>query len=91
MQAKAQSSAIVMPSKELLLPGKYCESIHQTKRRPTRTIMVRRDCGLLLGAGAAGNGGRHVCAPETLRWLCASKQPRKGGETAGGGMDSAAP
>lgn len=34
------SAALVMPSKQLVLPNKYCESIHQTKRRPTRTVMI---------------------------------------------------
>lgn len=28
-----------MPSKELIIP-KYCESTHQTRRRPTRTVNV---------------------------------------------------
>lgn len=39
-QAKAQSAAVVTPTKELIIP-KYCESVFQTKRRPTRTVMVR--------------------------------------------------
>lgn len=25
---------------QLVLPGQYCESIHQTRRRPTRTVTV---------------------------------------------------
>lgn len=29
-----------MPTPELIIP-KYCESIHQTRRRPTRTVTVR--------------------------------------------------
>lgn len=37
--AQAAAAELVIPSKELLTP-KYCESIHQTKRRPTRTINV---------------------------------------------------
>ncbi len=33
---------IVTQKKELrLLTPKYCESIHQTKRRPTRTVEVQ--------------------------------------------------
>lgn len=33
---------IVTEKKELrLVTPKYCESIHQTKRRPTRTVDVR--------------------------------------------------
>lgn len=41
----------MVPKKELkLVTPKYCESVTQTKRRPTRTIMVRpRRAGL--GAG----------------------------------------
>lgn len=39
MQTKAESGAVIIPPKDLVIP-KYCESIHQTKRRPTRTIKV---------------------------------------------------
>lgn len=35
----AAATEIVVPSKELVIP-KYCESTHQTRRRPTRTIKV---------------------------------------------------
>lgn len=31
-----------MPSEKKLVPPKYCESIYQTIRRPTRTIQVIR-------------------------------------------------
>jgi hypothetical protein len=37
--SQAAAAELVIPSKELVTP-KYCESIHQTKRRPTRTINV---------------------------------------------------
>lgn len=30
---------VVVPGKKLVMP-KYCESTHQTKRRPTRTVEV---------------------------------------------------
>lgn len=44
---------IVTEKKELRLPTpKYCESIHQTRRRPTRTIDVRGD-----GASLCGQSG----------------------------------
>ena len=36
---QAAAAEVVAPSKELVLP-KYCESTHQTRRRPTRTINV---------------------------------------------------
>lgn len=42
-----------MPSKELVIP-KYCESIYQTRRRPTRTVMVRRWRAAFAGMGSAG-------------------------------------
>ena len=39
--AKPAEGPLVMPEeKKLKLPTKYCESIHQTIRRPTRTIQI---------------------------------------------------
>ena len=41
MQAVVAEGPLVMPEeKKLKLPTKYCESIHQTIRRPTRTIHI---------------------------------------------------
>ena len=42
--AVAGNGPIIVTEKELMLPGtpKYCESINQTRRRPTRTINVSR-------------------------------------------------
>jgi hypothetical protein len=49
---------IVTQKKELrLLTPKYCESTHQTKRRPTRTIDVS-SAGLWAAAAPAGNEQR---------------------------------
>lgn len=41
-QAHAGDSPLVLPEKKelRLVTPKYCESIHQTRRRPTRTIEV---------------------------------------------------
>lgn len=46
--SQAAAAELVIPSTKLVTP-KYCESINQTKRRPTRTINVSR---------RAGNGGQ---------------------------------
>lgn len=60
VQAHNEGPMIVTEKKELRLPTpKYCESIHQTRRRPTRTIDVR------LGGGQGG----------ALGPLCVSQQP----------------
>jgi hypothetical protein len=41
LQVRAQaSSTLVLPATPELVIPKYCESIHQTRRRPTRTVMV---------------------------------------------------
>ena len=40
-QAVVAEGPLVMPEeKKLKLPTKYCESIYQTIRRPTRTIQI---------------------------------------------------
>lgn len=36
---QAAATELVIPTPELVIP-KYCESVHQTRRRPTRTITV---------------------------------------------------
>lgn len=63
-QAHAGDSPLVLPEKKelRLVTPKYCESIYQTRRRPTRTIEVRRGRGAgqqgsRAGAGA-GSGAR---------------------------------
>jgi hypothetical protein len=38
--AQAAATELVVPTPELAIP-KYCEAIHQTRRRPTRTVTVR--------------------------------------------------
>ncbi len=54
LQAHNEGPMIVTEKKELRLPTpKYCESIHQTRRRPTRTVDVRGG-GAALGAGRCG-------------------------------------
>lgn len=56
-QVKAQATAAAAPAAQVAV-AKYCESIHQTKRRPTRTIHVSRQ-----GAGPLnqqqGSARRH--------------------------------
>lgn len=36
---QAAATELIVPTPELIIP-KYCESIHQTRRRPTRTVTV---------------------------------------------------
>jgi len=38
--SQAAATELVVPTPELIIP-KYCEAIHQTRRRPTRTVTVR--------------------------------------------------
>lgn len=48
---------VVMPSKELVLPTpKYCESVHVTRRRPTRTVEI----------GNVRVGSEHPIALQTM-------------------------
>jgi hypothetical protein len=54
INAQAAAAELVVPSKQLVTP-KYCESIHQTKRRPTRTVHVSFFCVCV------DNGGGFVC------------------------------
>ena len=59
-QAHNEGPLIVTEKKELRLPTpKYCESIHQTRRRPTRTVDVRGG-GQLRGRGAAPHGAVQI-------------------------------
>lgn len=51
----AKESALVIPSKELIVP-KYCESVYQTKRRPTRTVHI----------GPVKVGSQHRIALQTM-------------------------
>ena len=37
---QAAATELIVPTPELVIP-KYCEAIHQTRRRPTRTVTVR--------------------------------------------------
>lgn len=39
-QVASADKAVIMPTTDLVLP-KYCESVYQTRRRPTRTVNVR--------------------------------------------------
>eukprot|EP00195_Chlamydomonas_chlamydogama_P017274 CAMPEP_0202902060 /NCGR_PEP_ID=MMETSP1392-20130828/16134_1 /ASSEMBLY_ACC=CAM_ASM_000868 /TAXON_ID=225041 /ORGANISM="Chlamydomonas chlamydogama, Strain SAG 11-48b" /LENGTH=702 /DNA_ID=CAMNT_0049588743 /DNA_START=163 /DNA_END=2271 /DNA_ORIENTATION=+ len=55
VKVKAQSAAVIVPPKELIIP-KYCESIHQTKRRPTRTVHI----------GKVEVGSKHRVALQTM-------------------------
>lgn len=41
--SQAAAAELIIPDKELVIP-KYCESIYQTRRRPTRTVTVRLPC-----------------------------------------------
>jgi hypothetical protein len=50
---QAAAAEVLVPSKQLITP-KYCESINQTKRRPTRTIDV--SSGAPQGANGRGGG-----------------------------------
>lgn len=52
---KAAAAELVIPGKQLVTP-KYCESIHQTKRRPTRTINI----------GPVKVGSEHKIALQTM-------------------------
>jgi len=54
MQVRAQAQAVAPPMGDLDL--KYCESISQTKRRPTRTVQVGRERALLRSVLFARNG-----------------------------------
>lgn len=40
MVLQAAATELIVSTPELVIP-KYCESIHQTRRRPTRTVTVR--------------------------------------------------
>lgn len=46
---QAAAAELVVPTPDLMVP-KYCESIHQARRRPTRTVTVR---GAMAGRHAA--------------------------------------
>lgn len=55
LQAHAEGPMIVTEKKELRLPTpKYCESVTQTRRRPTRTVDVRPHPACCLTCGARG-------------------------------------
>ena len=57
MQAHAEGSTIAVPKRELQLPTpKYCESIYQSTRRPTRTVWV----------GKVPVGSEHPIALQTM-------------------------
>ncbi|MEW5297822.1 MAG: hypothetical protein WDW36_001004 [Sanguina aurantia] len=52
---RAQVSSLIIPTPELVIP-KYCESTHQTRRRPTRTVHV----------GPVKIGSQHRVALQTM-------------------------
>jgi (E)-4-hydroxy-3-methylbut-2-enyl-diphosphate synthase len=57
LQPITAASSLVTPSKELIIPTpKYCESINQTRRRPTRTIDI----------GNVKVGSEHPIALQTM-------------------------
>lgn len=64
---------MVIPGKKLVMP-KYCESTHQTKRRPTRTVEVRMIGDVLhvlcftlvLQIGKVKVGSEHPIALQTM-------------------------
>eukprot|EP00197_Chlamydomonas_leiostraca_P002013 CAMPEP_0202857216 /NCGR_PEP_ID=MMETSP1391-20130828/243_1 /ASSEMBLY_ACC=CAM_ASM_000867 /TAXON_ID=1034604 /ORGANISM="Chlamydomonas leiostraca, Strain SAG 11-49" /LENGTH=714 /DNA_ID=CAMNT_0049535995 /DNA_START=93 /DNA_END=2237 /DNA_ORIENTATION=- len=57
LQVRAQSaSTLIMPAAPELIVPKYCESIHQTRRRPTRTVMI----------GKVPVGSQHRVALQTM-------------------------
>ena len=65
-QAVVAEGPLVMPEeKKLKLPTKYCESIHQTIRRPTRTIHI----------GKVETGSAH---PVRLQTMTTTGEPSPG-------------
>eukprot|EP00798_Chlamydomonas_sp_ICE-L_P027677 gene27677-7318_t len=52
---KASSTVLELPSNELIIP-KYCESVNQTRRRPTRTVKI----------GSVNVGSKHKIALQTM-------------------------
>jgi len=50
------ASSLILPASPTLLVPKYCETIHQTRRRPTRTVMV----------GKVPVGSEHRVALQTM-------------------------
>lgn len=65
---------IVTEKKELRLPTpKYCESIHQTRRRPTRTIDVRGGGASLCGqSGELASSWSRLARRKAHRRCCAA-------------------
>ena len=65
-QAVVAEGPLVMPEeKKLKLPTKYCESVHQTIRRPTRTIHI----------GKVETGSAH---PVRLQTMTTTGEPFRG-------------
>lgn len=63
---QAAATELVVPSKDLVIP-KYCESIHQTRRRPTRTVTV----GTETPRGRHRPNSRHLTHPPMpADWPC---------------------
>jgi hypothetical protein len=52
-QAGAASPTLIMPAAPELVVPKYCESIHQTRRRPTRTVQVHEASSLTMYSNRA--------------------------------------
>eukprot|EP00775_Hariotina_reticulata_P001011 gene1011-1343_t len=52
---QAAATELVLPASELVIP-KYCEAIHQTRRRPTRTVTI----------GPVKVGSEHPIALQTM-------------------------
>lgn len=58
----AAAAELVVPTPDLMVP-KYCESIHQARRRPTRTVTVR---GLMAGRHGAHGARTALRARQAL-------------------------